>query len=76
MPGGTQIIKSFGIDIYFILLNIYSNCPGSIVRESVGMALLALSQFCRFNGKIDKKAVKNNRLFLYVDVFYIKYLLL
>jgi len=45
-----QIIKFFGIDIYiFYFINIYSNCPGLIVRGSVGMALLALSQFCRFN---------------------------
>ena len=40
------------IYIYIFIINIYSNCPGSIVRGSVGMALLALSQFCRFNEKL------------------------
>ena len=56
--------------IYFILLNIYSNCPGSIVRGSVGKALLALSQFCRFNGKTIKWRLKITVLFLYADVIY------
>ena len=58
----------YALQYTYVSIHIALNC--------VGIALLALSQFCRLNGKIDKKTVKNNRLFLYVDVFYIKYLLL
>jgi len=37
---------------------------------SVGKALLALSQFCQFNGKTIKWQLKITVLFLYADVIY------
>jgi len=79
MPNGifveclvAHIIKSFwnGYIYIFFYINFHSNCPGLIVRGSVGKALLALSQFCRFNGKTIKWRLKITVLFLYADVIY------
>ena len=78
MPNGifveclvAHIIKFFWNGyIYIFYINFHSNCPGLIVRGSVGKALLALSQFCRFNGKTIKWRLKITVLFLYADVIY------